>query len=127
GRRPLPMGVAAAVWYTFPIGRGAVFGRRAARPSVRIATAEPAVRPKETPMSASAPDPTRSLSLADLRAAGLEFDRAATVLEAYGKAWEKARASILARASEGGKISADRLDALQEEAHALAMLAIYRE
>lgn len=72
-------------------------------------------------------DPTRPAVLADLKAAGLDFDRAAAVLAAYGAAWDKARASILARVSEGGRISSDRLDSLQEEAHALAMLAIYRE
>jgi (2S)-methylsuccinyl-CoA dehydrogenase len=72
-------------------------------------------------------DPARPANLDALKAAGLDFDHAAAVLAAYSTAWDKARASILARVSDGGRISSGKLDDLQEEAHALAMLAIYRE
>lgn len=71
-------------------------------------------------------DPTMPVTVSSLTAAGLDFDRADAVHDVIDSLFIKARDALRARVG-ADRIDAAKLEALEQEAHAFAMLAIYRE
>ncbi len=79
-------------------------------------------------MSAVVLDPSVPVTTESLLSAGLTLDAAVKVRQVVDQLFDAARDSIKDRASgESGRVEADRLEALQAEAHAFSMLGIYRE
>ncbi|RMF15066.1 MAG: acyl-CoA dehydrogenase [Candidatus Dadabacteria bacterium] len=78
-------------------------------------------------MSQTSLDPNVPVSLDSLKAAGLSFDSARQVLDVYDRVLDAAKASLRDRVVIDGKLNGGKLEELESEAHALSMIAIYRE